>query len=170
VNFAVPGDGDVYIGFENSYALGGSSPILFPASIDEDSGSQGHSWVVGATTGDPDLDNLGNNDLAGTIDSFGLPGNWLIRGTGIAGGAGADCSSPADVPWLSEAPANGSVAGGASLEVSVTVDAAGMSPGDYLALLCMTTNDPANSLVQVPVSLTVGVNDTIFQDGFDGTP
>ena len=170
VNFAVPGDGDVYIGFENSYALGGSSPILFPASIDEDSGSQGHSWVVGASTGDPDLDNLGNNDLAGTIDSFGLPGNWLIRGTGIAGGAGADCSSPTDVPWLSEAPANGSVAVGASLEVSVTVDATGMNPGDYSALLCITTNDPANSLVQVPVSLTVGVGDRIFQDGFDGTP
>ncbi|HEX5123586.1 MAG TPA: hypothetical protein VFV97_10085, partial [Rhodanobacteraceae bacterium] len=45
VNFAVPGDGDIYVGFENTYALGGSTPILFPAAIDEDSGSQNRSWV-----------------------------------------------------------------------------------------------------------------------------
>jgi len=168
VNFAVPGDGDIYIGFENSYALGGSTPILFPAAIDQDSGSQGDSWVVGMNSGDPDLDNPGNNDLVGTIDSFGLPGNWLVRGTGTTGGTGGDCSAPSDVPWLSETPANGSVDAGSSQEVTVTVDATGMGPGDYAALLCITTNDPANGLVEVPVSVTIGVEDTIFQDGFDG--
>jgi len=26
-----------------------------------------------------DINNVGNNDTIGTIDSFGLPGNWLIR-------------------------------------------------------------------------------------------
>jgi len=170
VNFAVPGDGDVYVGFENTYALGGSTPILFPAAIDEDSGSQNRSWVAGMSSGDPDPDNLANNDLIGTIDSFGLPGNWLIRATGIAGGGGGDCSNPSDVPWLDESPASGTVAAGASQDVTVTADATGLDPGSYSAVLCVTTNDPDHALVAVPVSLTVTVDDRIFADGFDGTP
>jgi hypothetical protein len=170
VNFAVPGDGDVYVGFENTYALGGSTPILFPAAIDEDSGSQGRSWVAGMSSGDPDPDNLANNDLIGTIDSFGLPGNWLIRATGVAGGGGGDCSNPSDVPWLSESPASGTVAAGTSQDVTVTADASGLDPGSYSAVLCVTTNDPDHALVAVPVSLTVTVDDRIFADGFDGAP
>jgi hypothetical protein len=166
VNFSVPGDGDVYIGFENTYALGGSTPMLFPAAIDEGV-SQGHSWVAGTSDGsDPDLDDLANNDLVGTIDSFGLPGNWLIRATGATGG---DCSNPADVPWLAETPASGSVAGGASQDVVVTADATGLDAGTYNAVLCVATNDPVNGLIAVPVSMTVTAdNDVIFQDGFDG--
>jgi len=46
----------------------------------------------------------------------------------------------------------------------------GLSPGTYSAVLCVTTNDPANSLVQVPVSLTVSADDSIFADGFDSAP
>jgi len=170
VNFAVPGDGDVYIGFENVYALGGSSPILFPAAIDEDSGTQDRSWVAGMSSGDPDPDVLGNNDLLGTIDSFGLPGNWLIRATGVAGGGGGDCSNPSDVPWLSESPTSGTVAVGGSQDVTVTADATGLDPGTYSALVCVSTNDPNNALVGVSVSLTVTADDTIFKDGFDGAP
>jgi hypothetical protein len=167
-SFAVPGDGDVYVGFENTYALGGTTPILFPAAIDEDSGSQNRSWVAGMSTGDPDPDTLANNDLLGTIDSFGLPGNWLIRATGVAGGGGGDCTNPSDVPWLSESPASGTVAAGASQDVTVTADASGLDPGDYSAVVCVTTNDPDHALVAVPVSLTVTVADRIFADGFDG--
>jgi hypothetical protein len=171
VNFSVPGDGDIYVGFENIYALGGSTPILFPAAIDEDSGSQNNSWVAGMQSGDPDPDVLANNDLFGTIDSFGLPGNWLIRATGVAGGGGGgDCSNPSDVPWLSESPASGSIAVGESQDVTVTADATGLDPGSYSALVCITTNDPNNALVGVPVSLTVTADDTIFKDGFDGAP
>jgi hypothetical protein len=170
VNFAVPGDGDVYVGFENTYALGGSTPILYPTAIDEDSGSQDRSWVAGMGQGDPDPDTLGNNDQLGTIDSFGLPGNWLIRATGVAGGGGGDCSNPSDVPWLSESPASGTVAGGASQDVTVTADSTGLDPGDYSAVICVATNDPDHALVAVPVSLTVPVDDRIFADGFDATP
>jgi hypothetical protein len=169
VNFAVPGDGDVYVGFENTYALGGTTPIFYPAAIDEGA-SQNRSWVAGMSSGDPDPDNLANDDLIGTIDSFGLPGNWLIRATGIAGGGGGDCSNPSDVPWLSESPASGTVAAGASQDVTVTADASGLSEGSYSAVLCVTTNDPDHALVAVPVSLTVTVADRIFADGFDGAP
>ena len=168
VNFAVPGDGDVYVGFENTYALGGTTPIFYPAAIDEGV-SQNRSWVAGMSSGDPDPDNLANDDLIGTIDSFGLPGNWLIRASGIAGG-GADCSNPSDVPWLSESPASGTVASGASQDVTVTADASALGEGSYSAVLCVTTNDPDHAPVAVPVSLTVSVADRIFADGFDGAP
>lgn len=169
VNFSVPGDGDIYVGFENTYALGGTTPIFYPAAIDEGA-SQDRSWVAGMSSGDPDPDNLANNDLFGTIDSFGLPGNWLIRAAGIAGGGGGDCSNPSDVPWLSESPASGTVASGASQDVTVTADASGLDPGNYAAVLCVTTNDPDHALVAVPVSLTVTIDDRIFADGFDGAP
>lgn len=169
VNFSVPGAGDIYIGFESSYAIGSSTPILYPAALDTTS-SQGRSWAIASQTGSgPNADDLGDNEVVSTVDSLGFPGNWMIRATGT-GGAG--CSNPSDVPWLSETPANGTVAGGASQDVVVTANAAGLSPGTYSAVLCVTTNDLANSLVQVPVSLTVtgDVGDAIFKDGFDGTP
>jgi hypothetical protein len=169
VNLNVPGEGDIYIGFESSYAIGGSTPILYPAALDT-TVSQGHSWAIASTTGPgPNPDDLSDNEIMGTTDSFGFPGNWMIRATGTGGGG---CSAPSDVPWLSETPANGMVAGAASQDVVVTVDATGLSPGTYSAVLCITTNDLANSVVQIPVSLTVtaDVSDAIFQDGFDSAP
>ena len=168
VNFNVPGDGDVYVGFENTYALGGSSPILFPAAIDQNSTLHARSWVAGMGSGDPDPDTLGNNDTLGTIDGFGLAGNWLIRATGTAGGSGGACTAPADVSWLSVTPASGSVAGGESQDATVTATTAGLDPGEYHAVLCVTTNDVNNGLVEIPVTLTVAANDTVFEDGFDG--
>ena len=170
VNFAVPGDGDIYVGFENTYALGGTTPIFYPAAIDENA-SQDRSWVAGMSTGDPDPDDLANDDLIGTIDSFGLPGNWLIRATGIAGGGGGDCSNPSDVPWLRR------VAGerhGRERRIAGR-DRHGRRErsrceGNYAAVLCVTTNDPDHALVAVPVSLTVTIGDRIFADGFDGAP
>ena len=84
--------------------------------------------------------------------------------------AQADCSMPSDVPWLSETPTVGSIAGGSSQDVSVAVDATGLGDGDYAGLVCITTNDPAAPLVQLMVSLTVGAGDTIFADGFESAP
>ncbi|MGH9243492.1 MAG: BACON domain-containing protein, partial [Acidimicrobiales bacterium] len=60
-----------------------------------------------------------------------------------------------DVPWLSASPTSGTTPAGGSEAVTVSVDATGLTPGDYSALLCATTNDPAAELVEVPVDLTV---------------
>jgi len=81
------------------------------------------------------------------------------------------CATPGDVPWLSVAPASGTTAGGASSTTTVTFDATGLSDGVYDANLCVHSNDAANRLVAVPVTLTVGsgTNDEIFKDGFDGS-
>lgn len=171
-NFEVPGAGDVYIGFVDQWAADGTfSPLLRPAAIDR-TASQGRSYLSAGSTQPTDVDTLANNDTTGTVDSLGSPGNWLIRATGSGSGP---CSGPV-VSWLTTAPASGTVAGGANVNVTVTADpsAAALAPGSYTADLCLTTNDPAHALIAVAVALTVtggpcSADDEIFCDGFDGS-
>jgi hypothetical protein len=171
--FSVPGAGDVYIGFVDQFASGGVSPILFAASLDEN-GDSSVGWVSGKTTNeDPDLENLANNDLTGTIfdlSAGSLPGVWMVRATGTGGGGGP-CTGPV-VTWMTASPSSGSVNAGSSQAVTVTVNpaAGGLEPGDYSAELCVTTNDTTHALVSVPVSVTVTEvppDDGIFCDGFE---
>jgi hypothetical protein len=65
------------------------------------------------------------------------------------------CGAPGDVPWLSVSPESGTTEPGGTSDVTVTFDSTGLDPGEYAALLCVTSNDPVTPLVQVPVSLTV---------------
>ncbi|MCB0006492.1 MAG: S8 family serine peptidase [Anaerolineales bacterium] len=66
------------------------------------------------------------------------------------------CASPADIPWLSLSDTSGTVAGGGSDTVTVTMDATGLSSGSYSGFLCLETNDPAAPLVPIPVEMLVG--------------
>ncbi|MCA9987737.1 MAG: hypothetical protein KDE59_25685, partial [Anaerolineales bacterium] len=66
------------------------------------------------------------------------------------------CASPADIPWLSLSDTSGTVAGGGSDTVTVTMDATGLSSGSYNGFLCLETNDPAAPLVPIPVEMLVG--------------
>ena len=175
-NFSVPGEGDVYIGFEDSYA---SSPVFFSTAMDTDS-SQHSSYVAGnpGAALPPDLDNLGNNEALGVIDDItggGLTGNWVIRATGTNGGTGP-CTGEV-VPWLTASPSGGTVAGGEDTDVTIRATPAdgSLAPGAYTAELCIATNDPAQPVITIPVSLTVtqgaacSAADTIFCNGFDGS-
>jgi kumamolisin len=82
VNVAVPGPGDIYVGFSDTYNSGGFSPINYPAPEDTTS-TYARSWVAGMNTvTDPDYNNLGNNNILSTIDALGFPGNWVIRASG----------------------------------------------------------------------------------------
>ena len=84
-----------------------------------------------------------------------------FRLSGTIGGAAATCSTPSDVPWLSEAPTSGATPGGGSTPVTVSFNSTGLVPGTYTANLCVTSNDPdpgpgnGTDLVIVPVVLTV---------------
>ncbi|MGN6519541.1 MAG: ExeM/NucH family extracellular endonuclease [Dokdonella sp.] len=175
-NFVVPGAGDVYLGFVDTFAAGGTTPVLYSAALDED-GNPNVGWVAAMSTGDADVDVLGNNDNIGTLDALsngGLAGVWMVRGTTTGGGA--TCAGAA-VAWLAASPANGTVAGGANTDVAITADpsADDLAPGSYTATLCIATNDPAHAMIAVPVALTVtpapvvpcSAADTIFCDGFD---
>src|SRR5690606_32300357 len=58
----------------------------------------------------------------------GFPDFHLVMVVSLtSGGGGPTCQNPADVPWLSVSPAAGSLAGGASQDATVTVDATGMA-------------------------------------------
>lgn len=179
--FSIPAAGDVYIGFVDQWALAGTfTPRLFPASLDE-SASQGMSYLSSVSNPPVDIVNLGNNDINGTISDVeqgALDGNWLIRATATGGGGGGDCTGPI-VDWLTATPTSGSIEGGASSSLAVTVNAAAgnLVPGLHAAQLCINTNDPAQPLIVVPVNVTVtgtppptacnGGADEVFCDGFD---
>jgi hypothetical protein len=74
------GPGDVLIGIVNSYSSEGFND--FPAGLDTTT-SNGRSWAAAYLAGDvPANPTLPADEQWGTIDSFGLPGNWIIRGAG----------------------------------------------------------------------------------------
>jgi subtilisin-like proprotein convertase family protein len=72
-----------------------------------------------------------------------------------------DCANPADIPWATVAPTNGTTAPGGATEITVTLDSTGLTPGDYSGNLCIFSDDPdpgpgnETELVIVPVNLTV---------------
>ena len=66
------------------------------------------------------------------------------------------------VDWLSIQPPAGSVAVGSTGELDVLVNTDGLDTGDYLAELIISSNDPENPEIMIPVSLYVahvGVED-----------
>ncbi len=148
------GPGDILIAVVNRTA--GIAAGTFVATLDQ-TASQGRSWIglgTGATDNPPVLPPA----TFGTVDSFGFPGNMMVRGYGETN---APCLDPADVPWLSVSPAAGTTAPAASTPVAVTLDSTGLATGIYLANLCIASDDPTpgpgngTELVVVPVELTV---------------
>ncbi|TVQ33536.1 MAG: choice-of-anchor D domain-containing protein [Wenzhouxiangella sp.] len=89
---------------------------------------------------------LGTNSIYIGIDSFSIT-------QPIA------CEFPDTVDWLSlsffSAGGTGVTEPGEVDRVTVNVDTQGLALGDYEARVCVTTNDPAASLVEIPVSLSV---------------
>jgi subtilisin family serine protease len=151
-NLAAPvtfsGPGDILIAVVNRTA--GVAAGTFPAVIDQTPPSQQRSWAgFGAIPGDPPVLPL---PTFGVIDSFGLSGNWLVRGFGERQSA---CDNPDDVAWLSVTPSSGATAPGGSSVISVSFDSTGLAPDTYTAILCVTSNDPLTTLFEFPVSLEV---------------
>jgi hypothetical protein len=146
-------------------------PIGFNANYAQDidfDPSTGVLWYAGY-----DKYNLGVMYTLDTTTGTATPVAPFPNGTEISAFSIAvpsgGCATPEDVPWLSVAPASGTTAGGASTPTTVTFDATGLATGVYDANLCVHSNDASNRLVAVPVELTVGGDDTIFKDGFDGS-
>ncbi len=85
-----------------------------------------------------------------TVDEIenNFPG-WLIDDVVVS-----DQSSDV-VPWLVENPINGTTTPGSSDAVTVSIDAAGLSAGNYSAVLNINSNDPDSPQISVPVQLAV---------------
>lgn len=79
------------------------------------------------------------------------------------------CELGTDIPWLSAAPLSGTLAPGASAEVTVQLDSSGYAVGDTEhANLCVNSNDPANPRILVPVTMNVVDQDPVVVDRLAG--
>jgi hypothetical protein len=147
------------IGFDSNYTQGmdidPSTNTLYFAGFGGD--IKGTRWYTIDTVS-------GEATVAGEFSS--IP-NTTVDAVAIAV-ASNPCQGPSDIPWLSESATSGTTAVGGSDSVTVTFDATGLAAGVYKANVCVNTNDLDNAQVPVPVTFTVGGNDTIFKDGFDG--
>jgi hypothetical protein len=81
----------------------------------------------------------------------------------------AECTNASDMPWLGATPPTGAIGYAGSTDVTLAFDGAALSAGEHDAVMCVTTNDAAQTVVQVPLHVTVnGPGDRIFADGFEG--
>ncbi len=71
------------------------------------------------------------------------------------GTAALDWNLSDDAAWLSEDTASGVVQAGGSVQIMVTFDTTGLTPGVYPASLTVNSNDPDEPTVTVPVTLEV---------------
>jgi hypothetical protein len=126
-------------------------------------------WVTDAT--DPACGVLGYRQVTIDVSAYADGGahtlefNSEVFGTGntnffvddvvLDDGSAVVCSVPSDIPWVSADPVSGTVAGGSSVAVNVTFDSTGLAVGTYSGNLCVTSNDPDEPLVVVPVELEV---------------
>ena len=139
------------------------------------------SPALGDIDGDGDIEVVvGSNDnkvyawdCFGTYDSNNI--EWAmfrhdIRRTGLYGyvlpsiGSTGAQTALNEVGWLSEDPTNGTVDPGTQASITVTLDTTSLDFGDYYADIIITSNDPDENPLIIPVHLTVG---TCLGD-FDG--
>jgi hypothetical protein len=83
-----------------------------------------------------------------------------------------DCAAPSDVSWLSADVTEGTTAsGGGSSPVAVTASTAGAAAPDVrAALLCLTSNDSGEPLIELPVQLQVEYPFSGFLSPLEGPP
>ncbi|HSH03445.1 MAG TPA: M36 family metallopeptidase [Anaerolineae bacterium] len=161
VVFMTPGD--VLIGVVNRTA--GVNAGEFPAAIDQSS-SQGRSWVGSYTTTPSDPPTLPSDDLWGVIDSFGLPGNWTVRGAGVLGAAAAWASAPVN---------SGTVPANSTATFEVVFDSNGLlTLGTYTADLTFSGTF-VNMVETMPLTMhldcpTCGVLDGSITDRVSALP
>ncbi|MPZ26364.1 MAG: S8 family serine peptidase, partial [Micromonosporaceae bacterium] len=91
------------------------------------------------------------------VANVGFPGMHIVMNVhGDAETAEPDCQVPSGTPWVDLDRTSGTVAPFGEQVVEVTFDSTGLSDGDELtANLCLASNDPANPLVVVPLTLQV---------------
>jgi hypothetical protein len=155
--------GDVLVAAVNRTA--GTASGEFPAALDQ-TASQGRSWV-GIYTGNPaDSPVLPADINWGIVDSFGFPGNWMIRGSGETFG---------DIPWLFTDPITGTLPSDSIQVIDVTFDTLTFTVGTYTGTLRVKSDDPVNNQIEVPVTMHVeavnyGVELTVESNTLSGEP
>jgi hypothetical protein len=76
--------------------------------------------------------------------------NWTITE------AASDCSSPTDLGWVTAGQTGGTTRAGSSTDVALTFSGAGIAgPDTRSGVLCLTSNDPGDAEIAIPVELEV---------------
>ncbi|WP_323135716.1 S8 family serine peptidase [Micromonospora peucetia] len=65
------------------------------------------------------------------------------------------CVTPDEVPWLTASRTAAGTGAGKASEVTISMNSAGLAAGTYRAQLCVSSDDPSNPLVTLPVTLEV---------------
>lgn len=145
---ALTGPGDVLIGFVDRFVTSGTTAPNYPAALDT-TASAGRSWIGWWVADPPNPPALPPDTTFDTVDALGLPGNFMVRGSGMAGGV--------DVPWLSETPATAITLGpGESVTINVTLDSAAVMPGIYNAEIKIVHDTPY-ALPNLPVKMIASI-------------
>ncbi len=66
------------------------------------------------------------------------------------------------VAWVSETPGEGQVPAGEAVTVQLSLSAQGLPPGSYTTTLQLTSNDPQQPVLSLPVTLTVSPISKLF--------
>lgn len=147
-----------------TYAIGGADGT-YPGCTD-------HAWdFQGADSGDDGLYPSAHETAFDPVVNdagewkFTFLNDWDDAGSATIAWSGVTitlhktplpiCDDMTEVPWVTVDPAQGVIVPGSGDDVSVTVDTSELMPGIYEAGLCVTTNDPKEPLVPVPLTLTV---------------
>ncbi|HNB52793.1 MAG TPA: hypothetical protein PK530_12665, partial [Anaerolineales bacterium] len=100
---------------------------------------------------------------AGTC-GIGIQPDLLFQLRGLSSGC-----TPSNISWLSATPTSGSLTTNAGETVTITLDSTGLANGIYDANYCLTTNDPAEPFITLPVELTVVTQPELFFEKTVGT-
>jgi hypothetical protein len=117
-----------------------------------------------------EVSNGGQGTYSFTVPSNALPGETRLRVR--MKWSGDDCGEPCGTTsygevedysvyvlgWIIVSPTQGGLTAGSSETISVNLDASDLEEGTYTANLNISSNDPDNALVTVPVTLVVGEN------------
>ncbi|TVQ28962.1 MAG: hypothetical protein EA370_15885, partial [Wenzhouxiangella sp.] len=144
-------------------------PIMYvigEAGIHLEPGSYWVDWQLAGTIASgpwqPPITIIGQTTTGNALQFFATGWEpWLDGATLTPQGApfqlwgSTVCSSPSDVSWISVDPTSGLTAAGDTSEIEVTLDSTGVPPGDYVAYLCLHSDDPNNPVIVLPVTMQV---------------
>ena len=127
-------------------------------------GNTNRLYQIDMTTGNPivtfDVETLGI--LSGASGAGGLfftddiiPGEYTLLGMCQNDVIWGLSMGQSDGDWLSLSEFGGILNYGESIDIDVTFDATGLYGGVYEAIIAITSNDPENSEVQIPVTMNV---------------
>lgn len=136
--------------FSFTVAVNGSDSGILTISNTAVAGSQSLTWsLVTETTTNLLVPGQENLPVALAERPSRFPAVDPLIAPPFSSGEEAVC------PWLSGAPTSGNLTPGSSANITVTVNAAGLSPGTYNCNLKITSNDPDENPLIVPVELNV---------------